>query len=61
MPRPGSHGYDIKRAHLRKRLENTGAAADEEADREANRRLQRDPKYAPERQSERGRGPKGER
>jgi hypothetical protein len=39
-PRPGSHAYEVKLARLRKRLENTGEAADKEAKERANQILQ---------------------
>ncbi|TDD69151.1 hypothetical protein E1262_13780 [Jiangella aurantiaca] len=61
MPRPGTHRYDIKRTRLRKELEDDGVAADHEADEEANRRLQSDPRMRPDEPSGRALGPKGER
>lgn len=61
MPRPGSHKYDIKRAKIRKRLEDDGVAADADADVQANRELQQDPDKQPRQAGERGEGPKGER
>lgn len=60
-PRPSSHAYDIKRARLRKLIENSGRAADQEANRVANRILQEDRGQRGVLRSERGRGPKGER
>lgn len=61
MPRPGSHKYDIKRAKTRKRMEDEGSAADQEAGEKANDELQLDESRRPRRASERGEGPKGER
>lgn len=61
MPRPGSHKYDIKRARVRKRLEDEGAAPDAAADERANRELQRDAGQQPQRASDRAAGPKAER
>ena len=61
MPRPGSHKYDIKRAKIRKRMEDEGVASDAEADERANEELQRDEHYRPRRASDRAAGPKGER
>ncbi|GAA3736411.1 hypothetical protein HDA32_001371 [Spinactinospora alkalitolerans] len=61
MPRPGSHKYDIQRAHERKRLEDEGIANDQGANEEANRELQGEPDHEPVRRTERGRGPEGDR
>ncbi|NEE01462.1 hypothetical protein [Phytoactinopolyspora halotolerans] len=61
MPRPGSHQYDVKRARLRKELEDEGVAADQDADEEANRRLQEDEDLRPVQRTDRAEGPKGER
>ncbi|MDA8369094.1 MAG: hypothetical protein M0026_04420 [Nocardiopsaceae bacterium] len=61
MPRPGSHKYDIQRAHKRKALEDAGIANDQGADERANRELQEHDEHKPIRQTERGRGPKSER
>lgn len=61
MPRPGSHQYDVKRARLRKQLEDEGKATDQDADREANRHLQEDEGLEPLRRTDRAKGPKGER
>lgn len=61
MPRPGSHKYDIKRARIRKQLEDEGIASDQDADEEANRRLQQDEEHRPRATGERARGPEGER
>lgn len=60
-PRPGSHAYDVKRARLRKNLENSGRAVDEEANDVANRILQEDQDRPGVLRSRRGLGPKGER
>lgn len=60
-PRPGSNAYDVKRARLRKLIENSGRAADQEANRAANRILREDRGQRGILRSERGRGPKGER
>lgn len=60
MPRPGSHKYDSKRAHLRKRFEKEGVN-DRHAQRRANEELQEDPQKQPEANDERAAGPKGER
>jgi hypothetical protein len=59
MPRPGSHKYDIKRAKIRKRIEDQGVAADAEADRLANKELQKRPTRRPRRATGRAAGPKG--
>lgn len=60
-PRPGSNAYDIKRARLRKLIENSGRAADQEANMAANRVLQEDRGQRGVLRTDRGRGPKGER
>jgi hypothetical protein len=60
-PRPGSHAYDVERARLRKLIENSGRAADQEANTAANRILREDRDQRGVLRSERGRGPKGER
>ncbi|WP_117213757.1 phosphatidylethanolamine-binding protein [Allorhizocola rhizosphaerae] len=60
-PRPGSHAYDVQRARLRKRLEDTGEAVDKEADDRANEILQEERGQKGVLRSERGLGPKGER
>ena len=60
-PRPGSKAYDTERARLRKLVENSGRAADQEANETANRILQEDRGQRGVLRGERGRGPKGER
>lgn len=60
MPRPGSNVYDIKRARLRKYLENSGIAVDKTADELANDILQRQDGYTGIVRTERGLGPRGE-
>ncbi|HEX5596838.1 MAG TPA: phosphatidylethanolamine-binding protein [Micromonosporaceae bacterium] len=60
-PRPGSHKYDIKRARLRKSIEDSGRAADQEANDVANEILQEGRGQEGILRSERGLGPKGER
>jgi hypothetical protein len=60
-PRPGSNAYDVERARLRKLIEDSGRAADQEANAVANRILQEDRGQRGVLRSERGRGPKGER
>lgn len=60
-PRPGSNAYDIKRARLRKLIENSGRAAGQGANAAANRLLREDRGQRGVLRSERGRGPKGER
>lgn len=61
MPRPGSHQYDIERTKVRKRLEDEGVAADQDAGKLANRELQEDEEHRPQKASDRAEGPKGER
>ena len=39
-PRPGSNAYDVERARLRQLIEDSGRAADQEANSVANRILQ---------------------
>jgi len=60
-PRPGSNAYDIKRARLRKALEDSGQAVDQEANTVANEILQEDRGEQGILRGERGLGPKGER
>lgn len=60
-PRPGSNAYDVKRARLRKLIENSGRAVDQGANRAATRILQEDRGQRGVLRGERGRGPKGER
>lgn len=60
-PRPGSSAYDSQRAHLRKLIENSGRAADDEANEVANRILREDRDQRGVLRGERGLGPKGER
>ncbi|MEQ4300342.1 phosphatidylethanolamine-binding protein [Plantactinospora sp. B6F1] len=60
-PRPGSNAYDVERARLRKRIDNSGRRAnDSKADDAANRHLQEDGRRGFVR-GERGLGPKAER
>jgi len=60
-PRPGSHKYDVKRARLRNLIENSGRAADQEANDVANQILQEGRGQEGVLRGERGLGPKGER
>ncbi|HEX5543815.1 MAG TPA: phosphatidylethanolamine-binding protein [Micromonospora sp.] len=60
-PRPGSNKYDIKRARLRKQIEDSGRAADQEANDVANQILQEERGQEGILRSERGLGPKSER
>ncbi len=60
-PRPGSHAYDVQRARLRKRVENSGRAVDQEANEVANRTLQEDRGQRGIARGDRALGPKGER
>jgi hypothetical protein len=60
-PRPGSHAYDVKRARLRKLIEDSGRAADQEANAVANQILQEDRGQRGVLRGDRGLGPKGER
>jgi hypothetical protein len=61
MPEPGSKEYDKRRAQLRADAEAEGIP-DQEANEEAKRRLEKDPKWRPTGpDSDRGLGPKGER
>lgn len=60
-PRPGSHKYDIKRARLRKAIEDSGRAADQEANAVANEILQEERGQPGVLRGDRGLGPKGER
>jgi hypothetical protein len=60
-PRPGSHDYDMQRARIRKRIEDSGQAADEFANDLANKILQEDRDQEGILRTERGLGPKGER
>lgn len=60
-PRPGSHKYDIKRARLRKKVEDSGRATDQEANAVANEILQEERGQRGFVRGERGLGPKGER
>ncbi|WP_030878192.1 MULTISPECIES: hypothetical protein [Streptomyces] len=62
MPEPGSKSYDIHRARRRKEKEKTGEADRKQANEEAKRDMEQDPKWRPSGpHSDRGRGPKGER
>jgi hypothetical protein len=60
-PRPGSRKYDIQRARLRKEIEDSGRAADQEANEWANEILQEERDREGVLRDERGLGPKGER
>ncbi|MFG1803863.1 phosphatidylethanolamine-binding protein [Micromonospora carbonacea] len=60
-PRPGSNAYDKQRARLRDLIENSGRAADAEANRAANRILQDDRGQRGVVRGERTYGPKSER
>nr|MDT0657695.1 phosphatidylethanolamine-binding protein [Micromonospora sp. DSM 115978] len=60
-PRPGSNAYDVKRARLRKQLENSGRASDKGANEAANRILQEEHGQRGILRGERGRGPKSGR
>ncbi|MEE6260061.1 phosphatidylethanolamine-binding protein [Plantactinospora sonchi] len=60
-PRPGSNAYDVERARLRKRVENSGRANDKKADETANRYLREQQDRPGFVRGERGLGPKGER
>lgn len=59
-PRPGSHGYDIRRARLRNQLDEEGMA-DKHADERANDILRRERGHKGVLRGDRGRGPKSER
>ncbi|MEH0938543.1 phosphatidylethanolamine-binding protein [Micromonospora psammae] len=60
-PRPGSNAYDKARARLRDLIEQSGRAADQEANQVANRILQEDRGQRGVARGERTYGPKGER
>ncbi|WBB76474.1 phosphatidylethanolamine-binding protein [Micromonospora sp. WMMD1128] len=60
-PRPGSNAYDKQRARLRDRVEQSGRAADQEANEVANRILQDDRGQRGVARGDRTYGPKGER
>lgn len=60
-PRPGSNAYDKKRARLRDLIEQSGRAADQEANQVANRILQDDRGQRGIVRGGRTFGPKGER
>ncbi|GAA4566741.1 hypothetical protein GCM10023176_17500 [Micromonospora coerulea] len=60
-PRPGSNAYDKQRARLRDLIEQSGRAADAEANQVANRMLQDDRGQRGIARGERTFGPKGER
>ncbi|WP_320068760.1 phosphatidylethanolamine-binding protein [Micromonospora sp. RTGN7] len=60
-PRPGSNAYDKQRARLRDLIENSGRAADQEANQVANRILRDDRGQRGVVRGERTYGPKGER
>ncbi|GAB3979049.1 phosphatidylethanolamine-binding protein [Plantactinospora veratri] len=61
-PRPGSNAYDVERARLRKRIDDSGRRTnDGKADDTANRYLQEERGRRGFVRGERGLGPKGER
>lgn len=61
MPTPGSHAYDVKRARLRKEIDNEGTP-DKNATIAANEELQSDgPSEHAAAGDDRALGPKGER
>ncbi|MEU4570335.1 phosphatidylethanolamine-binding protein [Micromonospora sp. NPDC023956] len=60
-PRPGSNAYDKERARLRTLVENTGQAADDDANEVANRILRKEQGRRGVVRGERTFGPKGER
>jgi hypothetical protein len=61
VPTPGSHSYDVKRAHKRDELDNQGIP-DKNATIAANEELQADgPSENAAAGDDRARGPKGER
>ncbi|TDB81167.1 MULTISPECIES: phosphatidylethanolamine-binding protein [unclassified Micromonospora] len=60
-PRPGSNAYDKERARLRDLIEQSGRAADQEANQVANRILQEDRGQRGMARGDRTFGPKGER
>jgi hypothetical protein len=60
-PRPGSKKYDTERARLRTRIENSGRAADQEANEAANQALRSQQGRRGMVRGERALGPKGER
>ena len=60
-PRPGSHAYEAELARLRKHLEDTGVAVDQDAQKLANRILQEERGQQGVLRGDRGLGPKGER
>jgi hypothetical protein len=60
-PRPGSNAYDKQRARLRDLIEQSGRAADQEANQVANRILREDRGQRGVVRGERTYGPKGER
>ncbi|MBQ0896022.1 MULTISPECIES: phosphatidylethanolamine-binding protein [Micromonospora] len=60
-PRPGSNAYDKQRARLRDLIEQSGRAADQEANQVANRIMQEDRGQRGVVRGERTFGPKGER
>lgn len=60
-PRPGSHAYDVERARLRQLIEDSGQAADQEANAVANRILQEERGQRGVARGDRALGPKGER
>ncbi|MFY1670648.1 phosphatidylethanolamine-binding protein [Plantactinospora sp. WMMB334] len=61
-PRPGSNAYDVERARLRKRIDNSGRRGnDDKAGDAANRYLREERGRPGFVRGERGLGPKGER
>ncbi len=64
MPTPGSHHYDVARAHRRKHHEDSGVpdqAANEAANADLRRQGEGSRGVDPEKRTERAYGPKGER
>ncbi|OEV04375.1 hypothetical protein [Streptomyces oceani] len=62
MPKPGSKSYDIQRARRRKAAKNDLGESGQEANEEAKQELEQDPQWRPAGpESDRARGPKGER
>lgn len=60
-PRPGSNAYDKQRARLRKLVDNSGQAADQDANDTANQILQDEQDRPGIARGERTYGPKAER
>ncbi|RVX38640.1 hypothetical protein EDD27_0962 [Nonomuraea polychroma] len=61
MPRPGSHGYDAKRARTRKDMEHKGLS-EQELDKNVKKKLQSEPGMRPRKVGgDRAEGPQSER